>query len=151
LAEKVYHPISFGNMAVAVVLSGIMNAAISFAGLLLCMPCMVSDALGSLTLVLYLKRAAGGRAKIPRTQALALGALSGLLGTIFLVGLLLVIFLIFGNLTSMVGDVVLFGNSISGIGTIPLWLVILTGGFIGLFKMAVNAIAVMALSSLDSF
>jgi hypothetical protein len=136
-------------MAVAVLVAGVVNAALTFVGLLLCMPCMLSDVLGGMALMAYLKRAGRGRVRLPRLQAFVLGGLSGLLGSLFFLGFLLVIFLLVpqGNLLSMLSTSELFGNSITGIPGFSVWLVVLGGLFIVLAKMIISAIAVSMISS----
>ena len=134
-------------MAVAVFVAGVANAALTFAGLLLCMPCMLSDVLGSMALMAYLKRTGRGKVRLPRLHAFVLGGLSGLLGSLFFLGFLLIVFLVFGNLGNMASSGELLGNSITGISGFSVWLVALGGLFIVLAKMIISAIAVSMISS----
>ncbi len=145
--EKACYPVSIGSMAVAILVGGVVNAALTFLGLLICMPCMASDALGGLALVRYMKR--GGKTKLTRIQAVLLGALSALLGSLLFMTALILIFLLFGNLAGMLSSTELLGRSISGTDAISGWAVVIVGFLLITFKMLIGAIAVAALSTLE--
>lgn len=134
-------------MAIAAVLGGLANTLFSFIGLLICMPCMLSDGLGGLTAVWSVRR--GGKARLTKLQAFILGALSGLIGSLLLISIILLLFLMFGDLLGMLSQAQLFERSISGTREISGWLVILVGIFLIFFKTIVSGVAAVALSGLE--
>jgi hypothetical protein len=150
LHQKTCYPVSISGMGIGVAVGSLVNAALTFAGLVICMPCMASDFAGAFGLMAYLKRGGKGKVKLTRGQAFALGGLTGLLGSFLFMVLLFLTFLAFGNLADMVSGNELFGNSISGIVTIPGWLVLFIGFFIIFLKTVVGAVSAAALSSLES-
>lgn len=111
---------------------------------------MISDALGSLTAMLYLKRYVKNF-KLTKFQAAIIGGLSGLIGSFLFVLFFLVIYLAFGNLMGMTSNIDLFANSITGSGSFPAWLAIMFGMAIVMMKVIISAIVMVALSTLDSF
>ena len=134
-------------MAIAIMLGSIVNAVFSFIGLLIFMPCMLSDGLGSLAAVWYVKR--GGKAKLTKVQAFILGGLSGLIGSMMMLFVIALLFLLFGDLLGMLSQMELFGRSISGTIAISGWLVVVVGVLLIFFKATVSALAAVALSGLD--
>ncbi|MFH1470595.1 MAG: hypothetical protein ABIF01_02505 [Candidatus Micrarchaeota archaeon] len=132
----------------AAVLGGAVNSILSFVGFLICMPCMLSDAAGSYLAISYLTR--GAKAKITRSNALMVGALAGLLGSIGLVLMLLVIFLLVqGGLVDMASSTEELIESISGTISIPSWLVVVAGFLIILFKILVSALVATGVSTFE--
>ena len=150
MADKTCYPVSISTMAAAVVVSGFVNTIVTFVSLFACMPCMLPDAIGGASLIFYIRRSMKDKRPIPRNQAAILGALGGLLGSLLFILALLVIFLLFGNLTDMLSNTELLANSITGSGVLPVWLVLIVGVLIIPVKIIASAITAFAISSLDS-
>lgn len=148
MSKKTHSSVPASSLIVAVLVSGIVNSAVTLLSLIILMPCMISDALGSMALITYLRKKSP-HVKLPRANIVLLGAAGGFMGCMFFMGFLLLIFLVFGNLLGMTSSADLLINSITGSGTFPAWLAILIGFAVFFMKIIISAIVAVAAYELD--